>query len=717
MKPSPRWPYLLLAVATAAFVYDLVRFAGYLIDDTFISFRYAANLVAGNGLVFNAGERVEGYTNFLFVVLSAVFLRLGIDPVIGTKIVALLMTVWALVLVTRLERFGPQPEHVGPPAVLVLCLLLPLQAFGYWAIASFETMVFAGLFLWALYCALRESDDGRRHGAVWVFVLLALTRPEGAFLFAVCTAILLVLDCWHTRSWAILRHYAVNALIFALIYGSYFLWRYRYYGHLLPNTFYAKVTGGEGQLATGLEYLRNWAIAFPALAATLLLPLLLVWAPFRQLLTRPFLALYLITLAFTAYVVSVGGDFMPFFRFFLPVLPLACLLLSWTAGVISTRPAYGRRMAAAVIVIACAANLILSRLTEEPYRAFVAHRTALIGEHVGRHLQATLSPDDLIAVNTAGTLPYYSRLPTIDMLGLTDANIAQRPIYIVSSGWAGHRRGWGEYVLDRAPRAIFWYNSAGSREPFYLSDHELADDPFFRFFYRPRAAALPPGGGHDGEQRAIERFWGYPFGGAHEGTGEGASADLGLRVTFRRAPLPETVLFEGPIVANYFERDPHDEGLWPLRDEYHGRVDEFVDAVAAKWQAAGPQPEGDPSAKAEVDTLCERAHQLIEAGDLNGARRVLTDAARRNATARSPLVYQYIANLGVMAGDLFVAVNAQKEALRLAPQNPLYQRNLKSLLKVPYKEASKRKKETGDRRHESEYSIGDGVPPLQDAVS
>ncbi len=734
------WPYVLLIIAVAAFLYDLVRFAGYLIDDTFISFRYAENLVAGNGLVFNVGERVEGYTNFLFVMLSALFLRLGVDPVWGTKAVALVTAVSALVLVARLVRFGPQPENPTGPAVIVLCLLLPLQAFAYWAIASFETMLFAGFFLWALYAALSESADGRRHGAAWIFVLLALTRPEGAYLFAVCTAVFFVLDWWHERSWAVLRRHAVNVVIFATTYGIYFLWRYRYYGHLFPNTFYAKVTGGEGQFATGLEYLRSWVVAFPALAAALVLSPLAIWlsavppatppdqldpeqaggagrdcplptAHCRLSPNRAFVAVYLVTLAFTAYVVSVGGDFMPFFRFFLPILPLACLLLAWSAGVISTRLERGRRIAVALIVVACAANLVFSRLTEEPYRAFVAHRTAVIGEHVGRHLRATLAPDDLIAVNTAGTLPYYSALPTIDMLGLTDANIAQRPIYIVSSGWAGHRRGWGEYVLDRAPRAIFWYNSAGSREPFYLSDHELADDPFFRFFYRPRAAALPPAGETDDGQRVIERFWGFPFGGAHEGTAEGASGDLGLRVTFRHSPLPETILFEGQIVANYFERDPRDEALWPLRNEYRGRVDEFVDAVAAHWQAAGPPPPGDGADKAEVDALCEEALRLIQAGDVMRARQVLTDAARRNAKARSPLVYQYIANLGVMAGDLFVAVNAEKEALRLAPQSPLYVRNLKSLLKTPYKEATKPHREAARARALDEGPPADSSGP------
>ncbi|MFQ5608360.1 MAG: hypothetical protein ACE5GA_10465, partial [Candidatus Zixiibacteriota bacterium] len=50
-------------------------------DDAFISFRYAKNLADGLGLVFNAGEYVEGYTNFLWTLIMTLGLRANIDPV------------------------------------------------------------------------------------------------------------------------------------------------------------------------------------------------------------------------------------------------------------------------------------------------------------------------------------------------------------------------------------------------------------------------------------------------------------------------------------------------------------------------------------------------------------------------------------------------------------------------------------------------------------
>jgi len=59
---------LLAGVALAFAVWRAVRLA-WLADDSFISFRYAWNLVHGRGLVYNAGEYVEGYTNLLWTLL------------------------------------------------------------------------------------------------------------------------------------------------------------------------------------------------------------------------------------------------------------------------------------------------------------------------------------------------------------------------------------------------------------------------------------------------------------------------------------------------------------------------------------------------------------------------------------------------------------------------------------------------------------------------
>jgi hypothetical protein len=678
LRAIPAADRLLLAIALGAFLFAALRSWGYLLDDSFIALRYARNLIEGHGLVFNPGEPVEGYTSLTLVLLAALFLELGIDPLAGLAAVSAGAAAAVLVLAARLERELAGRDTARGELSLAPLLLLATPAFAWWAFRAMETMLFAALLLAALALARLEARRDRWLGSGLLFALATLTRPEGALLFALAVAGLALVERRWRGDWRHLARHGANAAAFAALAGSYVAWRAAYYGELLPNTFYAKVTGGPGQLATGLRYLRDFCLGSPVLAAGLLFPLGPAWPQLRARLREPGLALaiHAVLLGYVVYVVAVGADFMPWLRFFVPVLPLAAVL---AAAVLRAFPVPARArgpLLAGLALLQGAAGFA----GDEPYRAFVAHRTAVVGERVGEWLGQRLAPADWIAVNTAGSLPWASRLPTIDMLGLTDAQIARRPVYVVTPGWAGHRRGWGEYVLTRRPRVIFWYNSAGLAEPHYLSDHELADDPRFRLFYRLRAATLPAADA-SGRGYPIRRFLGFPFG--FDPSGRGAIPDLGLRLAFREGPLGWTTFFEGPLRIVYFELDPRDAGLWGEAWRRKGDPEGLAALAARRW-AEGPREPGDEAARAAVAALCEEARLAIERGEIERARGLLAEAAARNRAARSPLVPHYVANLAVLGGELFPALDAQKEALRLDPASPLYRENLARLLAAPW---------------------------------
>src|ERR687883_553373 len=78
----PWWPVLLAApvLLVHIFVFNFVT------DDAFISFVYSRNLAQHGQLVFNLGERVEGYTNFLWTVLLALGLKLGVAPDVAARV-------------------------------------------------------------------------------------------------------------------------------------------------------------------------------------------------------------------------------------------------------------------------------------------------------------------------------------------------------------------------------------------------------------------------------------------------------------------------------------------------------------------------------------------------------------------------------------------------------------------------------------------------------
>src|SRR5436190_10766773 len=113
-------PFLLSLVAVAAGLV-LVWSQRSVVDDAFVSFRYAANLLDGKGLVYNAGERVEGYTNFLWTVLVAAIAALTRISIPHVALVLDLASYLALVAVVhRLgRRLSPETSYVPIAAICV----------------------------------------------------------------------------------------------------------------------------------------------------------------------------------------------------------------------------------------------------------------------------------------------------------------------------------------------------------------------------------------------------------------------------------------------------------------------------------------------------------------------------------------------------------------------------------------------------------------------
>lgn len=619
------------------------------------------------------------------MLLAAAWMKLGADPVLALRAVSWLAACGGLVLVQRLQRREIDPSPIVPAALW----LLPLETWGYWSTSIMESMLYASGFVLAVSLSLREAREGRRRGSLPVFVALLLLRPETVVAFVLCHAAAL-LDERARRAAGTLRRHAGDAAIFAASLLGLTAWRLATYGALVPNTYAAKVTGGPEQWRSGIRYLAEWAAAEPIFALALLLGAAsLVWAPLGRTVGSGARALAAIALGYVAVVVALGGDFMPFHRFLLPVLPLCAVLSSRFVALAAGRARLGAGTALLAAALLAAVQTIAGMAGSQRIVAFVSDRVTVVGLRVGRYFADTLPPDALIAVNTAGSLPYKSRLPTIDMLGLTDAAIAHHPTYVVSAGYAGHRRGWGDYVLSRRPRVVLWYNSAGSDEPLYLGDRELADNAFFRFFYQLHRVQLPDSrpsaprasGSAGAPGPVLTRFFGSPLA---LGLSRGVLArEIGVRFEPRGGALSEVVALEAPATLIYFELRSDRVSLWPLRDAAKGDIDRFLTRVLETWRREDTAS-FDAASRREVDALCARALERIEAGQREEAKAILERALVLNARARSPVVYQYVANVAALEGGWFLAAQAQSEALRLDPDNALYRTNLLYLLSAPY---------------------------------
>lgn len=481
-----------MALVCGLFCAQAWLYRGFFVDDAFISFRYVRQFIAGNGLVYNLGERVEGYSNFLWIIMLAPFGYAGLDLVLTSRVLGWALSLLTIMLTWRLARRLPFP-------LLSPLLLAATAPFVAWAVGGLETPLFTFLLTASALVFIREEEQQRGWGSGPLFGLLALTRPEG-LLFALVAA---GYRLWRLRSSgaAPSSDDRARALSFLAIVGTYYAWRMLYYGYPLPNTVYAKSMGLFNPRAwlEGGYYLYRSALVSGGLLGALL-ALALLFSPPAPPAWASYLAANLV--AYALFVVVAGGDWMPMQRFAVHVLPLLIVLVH--AG-LARLPALwpGPRAPALVVLLALgqAAYLLMGSL-EQRLIDGVGRGPAAIAVEASprvRYLRATMSPEDVIAVDEAGALAYGLPLTTrvIDLNGLADAHIAHRPAQF-PGGLFGRGDGFGkwdiEYVLAQSPRfvqvALTGVDGAGRYTTLNTGQTLLVNDPRFRARYR---AVTQPG--------------------------------------------------------------------------------------------------------------------------------------------------------------------------------------------------------------------------------
>ena len=274
----------------------------------------------------------------------------------------------------------------------------------------------------------------------------------------------------------LLAVYAVPMLVFVT-------WRLLYYGYPFPNTYYAKAGISPEYFQAGLDYFLFFVQTYMLYGVLLALPvLLLLWR--RR--SAEILYLVLLTLGYTAYIISVGGDVLHAFRFFVPVLPLFYLLLQESLReAIAMIPRPGGWIRAIPLVAAAALGIYTYAGPREYIQEKWMLERGLVSKmtSTGEWLRGVAGPSTEVAASTIGALSYYSGVTLIDLLGLTDETIAHHPEAIegVESGWK-ERKYNTTYVLSRQPSWIFF--STGSK-PSAFAERALFTRAEFRRHYYP----------------------------------------------------------------------------------------------------------------------------------------------------------------------------------------------------------------------------------------
>ncbi|MEZ4220538.1 MAG: hypothetical protein R3B13_06370 [Polyangiaceae bacterium] len=468
----------IVVIALAALALHLLQYKTFFFDDSFISLRYADRLRSGKGLTWTDGERVEGYSNLLWVLLIAGIGLLRDELIEPTRALGVFCTSAAVVCLV----FAYRPRYwrdVSAPLFGALSVVLsgPIAAWTFGGLEAPLILALLGGALLLLYPRLEAGDVPVRR-ALQVGALLgacALTRPDGV-LFTLGLALGLVLATGRRGVKAASAMSGVSALFFL----GQLVFRKAYYGTFLPNTS-SKLGASADRLRQGFEYATtslNMRLGFVLVAlGALALIALDERARRRMLLVLPSVLLWL------AYVVVVGGDFMPQSRHLVPAL----YLLAWiaTEGIawLLCRGRWGPLLASVVALV----SLVHYGVAQQrSWAKRDANNSAWYweGRSIGRFFKDAFGAQHaLLAVDAAGSLPYYYGGPALDMLGLNDRYIATHPPAKLV-GPMGHQLGDGKYVWSRRPDLVVFHLPKGRATPMWQGDWELYRQPGFTRSYR-----------------------------------------------------------------------------------------------------------------------------------------------------------------------------------------------------------------------------------------
>ncbi len=446
----PEWfGYACLVLAVVVHVGLIIHF-NFTQDDAFITFRYAANFLDGHGLVYNYGERVEGYTNFLWTVFMIIGGLIGLDFVVFSQILGSVFGVGTILLLFLFARdiFAGVSRSHGTALGGVCCLIAgSVYSFAYWTVSGLETAAFTFMVLGSLYFFLRRSFL-----VAACLVLATLLRPEGGLVFA----FLFLYEIISRRS---LTRFALTLLVlYAVFLAPLAVFKVSYYKSLLPNPFYAKTTFNVRQVINGLDYTGRFFWHYLAAGAFILPAIILI----RKI--PPALRIILLFLpVYTAYIVFIGGDVLKVHRFFVPLFALY--------GIVAVSGIYRLFGGRAIFLLGIAALMVWQILIPRQYiHTFHRREVGLINK-MDRFSQSLLENDQsdfTLAVTTIGLVGYRLMGHTIiDMLGLTDSTIARHPeadIEGLETTWRETHYN-SEYLLTRQPDYILFSTGAKPSAP------------------------------------------------------------------------------------------------------------------------------------------------------------------------------------------------------------------------------------------------------------
>ncbi|NNM51353.1 MAG: hypothetical protein HKM02_03900 [Pseudomonadales bacterium] len=455
MMESKHWVVvgIVLCGATLAFFglhhQALSLISGYVMDDSYITLRYAHNLIQTGQLTWNKGHvPAEGFTSVVWVICASLFIAMGIDPLTGLQVTAAVSLAGALVLLLlTLQRLVIKDMFTTwiLPSIVAL-LLVSNRDMVIHLFSGMETML--ALFFWAVhfYCLswfyLPERNRNRdgMHLFVWslICVVATLNRPEFAL---VALASFLLAGRVGNISWKKLILQAYVPYVLAGVMDE--IWRWIHFHQWLPLPFYIKVSHDSlPGLQVAWNYMREYGVVLLLAASGLILP-----SSRRRVAGVLLLAgILYASLLIVAPIMDVGD------RYLFPLWPAWLLALALTMAEIHHR-LKKVWVDVGVVCLSLLLTYFLHRPNMDEIQSLHDYAMGLNQAHIalGKALHS-MGTQHSIALGDAGSVPYFSDWYAVDTYGLNSNEVAL-------GRWHHHYP--DQVIMSREPDVLVLISSSG----------------------------------------------------------------------------------------------------------------------------------------------------------------------------------------------------------------------------------------------------------------
>jgi hypothetical protein len=449
---------LLAATCGLMFVRFVFPLHGYLdiftIDDSYITLTAQRNLAEHNLFAVNPAAPLAGITSPLHVAVVGLLAKL-MPLGVASRLFGLLafmalcfgVFVWA-------ELLGAD-TRLATAAAVVVAVSGQMTAY---ALNGLETILFTAAIIW---CFAAYELARRRTGFFYLLGFLLglsiLTRPEGWFLAG---ALYLVAVAANLRRWRVLLHVALSGMLALAVVAPYLI-----LNHVLLGAFFPLTVSAKKYFFA--EMCRPWSDRFRTLGDALAILLgAFVWAAPLLIWSKAFLRriypLLFILIFYAAYLIEFAGALLHYGgRYEHPLVPVLLTgavlgadgLVRWARRF----PSWIPRFLTGGLIVLFAWLTAFSGVTHQHLYRFRLEHTKNELLPVVDWLKAHSAPGDLIAAHDIGALYYFGERPVLDLVGLTDPEVAH-----VHADLADPCR-------DRAMRKIALYMLLEERRPKLIS--------------------------------------------------------------------------------------------------------------------------------------------------------------------------------------------------------------------------------------------------------